>query len=83
MEKHNLVSQLKDLADEETNPFKKRAYLNASRIITEMEIIEFSNRNDFKDIPGIGEAINKKIMQFKESGYIKKWKEIKGPPSDL
>ena len=83
MEKNNLVTQLIDLSQYETNPFKKRAYLKASEIIAGMSREEFGARDNFKDIEGIGDAINKKIMQFKESGFITKWKELQNQPHAL
>ena len=76
MDKKDLVKQLNDLAGWETNPFKKRAYLKAGETIDHMKEDEFNNRNNFKDIEGIGEAINKKIFQFKETGFIEKWKNL-------
>jgi DNA polymerase/3'-5' exonuclease PolX len=76
MNKKDLAKQFNDLADKETNPFKKRAYAKASLIIADMSEEEFNNRAQFKDIDGIGEAIDKKILQFKETGFIEKWKEL-------
>jgi DNA polymerase/3'-5' exonuclease PolX len=76
MNKKNLVKQFNDLGDGETNPFKKRAYIKAGEIIADMSEEEFSRRDNFKDIEGIGDAINKKILQFKETGFIEKWKEL-------
>ena len=76
MDKNRLINQLNDLAEKEDNPFKKRAYLNAGRIIREMGKEEFKKREGFKDIEGIGEAINKKILQFKETGFIEKWRDL-------
>ncbi|UCH96177.1 MAG: hypothetical protein JSV88_04785 [Candidatus Aminicenantes bacterium] len=76
MNKSNLVKQFNDLAEAETHPFKKRAYIKAGEIIADMREEEFSRRDNFKDIEGIGDAINKKILQFKETGFIEKWKEL-------
>lgn len=76
MDKRELAKQLNDLAQWETNPFKKRAYAKAGQIISDMGEEAFFNRKDFKDIEGIGDAINKKILQFKETGFIQKWKEL-------
>ena len=76
MNKKHLIKQLNDLGEEESHPFKKRAYIKASEIIAAMSAAEFSGRDNFKDIEGIGEAINKKILQFKETGFIEKWKEL-------
>ncbi len=76
MNKKNLINQFNDLGEEEAHPFKKRAYMKAAQIITEMSEEEFRSRNNFEDIEGIGEAINKKILQFKETGFIERWKEL-------
>jgi len=76
MNKKNLISQFNDLGEKESHPFKKRAYIKAAQIITEMSEEEFHSRNNFEDIEGIGAAINKKILQFKETGFIEKWKEL-------
>jgi DNA polymerase (family 10) len=76
MDKRALAKQLNDLAQWETNPFKKRAYSKAGQIISDMDEEAFISRSDFKDIEGIGDAINKKILQFKQTGVIQKWKEL-------
>ena len=78
MDKNILIDQLNDLGKYENNQFKKIAYFKAARIINEMGEDEFNIRNDFIDIKGIGEAINKKIIQFKKTGFIEKWKTISG-----
>jgi DNA polymerase/3'-5' exonuclease PolX len=76
MNKKNLIKQFNDLGEGESHPFKKRAYMKAAQIIAEMSEEEFAGRDNFKDIEGIGDAINKKILQFKETGFIEKWKEL-------
>lgn len=76
MNKKNLIQQFNDLGQGETHPFKKRAYIKAGEIIADMSEEEFARRDNFKDIEGIGDAINKKILQFKETGFIEKWKEL-------
>ncbi len=76
MNKKNLIKQFNDLGEGESHPFKKRAYMKAAQIIAEMSEEEFAGRDNFKDIEGIGDAINKKILQFKETRFIEKWKEL-------
>jgi DNA polymerase/3'-5' exonuclease PolX len=76
MNKNNLIKQFNDLGEEEAHPFKKRAYMKAGEIIADMSEEEFAGRDNFKDIEGIGDAINNKILQFKETGFIEKWKEL-------
>jgi DNA polymerase/3'-5' exonuclease PolX len=82
MNKKDLVKQLNDLAEWETNPFKKRAYFKAGQRIADMEEAEFNSRTHFEDIEGIGDAINKKILQFKETGFVKKWNDLFGANRD-
>jgi DNA polymerase/3'-5' exonuclease PolX len=82
MNKKDLIKQLNDLAEWETNPFKKRAYLKAGQMIADMDEAEFNSRTHFKDIEGIGDALNKKILQFKETGFVEKWKDLFGTNRD-
>ncbi len=82
MDKKDLIKQLNDLAERETNPFKKRAYFKAGQTIADMDEEEFNSRTQFKDIEGIGDAINKKILQFKETGFVEKWKDLFGANRD-
>jgi DNA polymerase/3'-5' exonuclease PolX len=76
MTKHKLSRQLNDLGKWEENPFKKRAYTRAAAIIADMPEDEFTARTDFRDIDGIGEALNQKILQFKQTGTIQKWQQL-------
>ena len=76
VDKQDLVKQLNDLGEWEGNPFKKRAYFKAGQLIEGMEEGEFSRRENFKDLEGIGDAINKKILEFKATGFVAKWKEL-------
>jgi DNA polymerase/3'-5' exonuclease PolX len=72
MDKKKLTEQFDNLAERENNPFKKRAYIKAGQIIAEMSEEEFVQRDNFMDIKGIGDAINNKILHFKQTGFIKK-----------
>jgi DNA polymerase/3'-5' exonuclease PolX len=76
MKKSDLSRQLNDLGEWEENPFKKRAYIKAAAIIADMDEDEFTARTDFRDIDGIGEALNQKILQFKQTGTIEKWQQL-------
>jgi DNA polymerase (family 10) len=54
------------------NPFKSRAYANAANTIEEMGdefLKEFENGNIGK-IKGFGEALQKKVMEFAETGSL-------------
>jgi DNA polymerase/3'-5' exonuclease PolX len=76
VDKLKLIQQLNDLAENETHPFKKRAYVKAGQQIADMNEEEFQTRAHFDDLEGIGKAIDKKILQFKETGFIEKWKTL-------
>jgi len=62
------------------NKFKIRAYSRAAQIISrlpeEMELMHEEGR-DFRDVPGIGEAIAKKSMELITTGKLKYYEELK------
>jgi DNA polymerase (family 10) len=66
------------------NPFKISAYRKASRIISDLtqDIEEISQQGGLKNIPGIGEGMAQKIMEYLQTGRISKFEEIKKGVSD-
>ena len=64
-----LLGEVMELHNE--NPFKIRSYLNAARQIEmlDRELSEM-NANEIKTIPGIGDAIQKKIATILASGHL-------------
>jgi DNA polymerase (family X) len=69
------------------NPFKSRAYQNAARNLEKLDIdfINLVKENKLSDVPGIGEAINKKIKELVETGKLDYYESLKSsiPPGHL
>jgi DNA polymerase (family 10) len=68
------------------NPFKISAYRKASRIIGDLtkDIEEITEQGELKNIPGIGEGMAQKIVEYFETGKISKFEEVrKGVPDEL
>lgn len=69
------------------NPFKSRAYQNAARNLEKLDI-DFNDlvkQNRLSEIEGIGEAINKKIIELMETGKLEYYETLKAsiPPGHL
>jgi DNA polymerase (family 10) len=71
------------------NPFKVRAYLKVARVLEELpedvtEIYKTQGFEGLERIPGIGEGIAKKIVEFIEKGTFEKYEEVMSKvPADL
>ncbi len=68
------------------NPFKISAYRKASRIMGDLtqDIEEISEKEELKNIPGIGEGMAQKIEEYLETGEVSKFEEVrKGVPEEL
>jgi len=66
------------------NPFKISAYRKASRILGDLteDIEEISEKGDLKSIPGIGEGMAEKIVEYLRTGKISKFEEVRKGVSD-
>ena len=66
------------------NPFKISAYRKASRIIGDLteDIEEISESGKLKGIPGIGEGMAQKIVEYLKTGKVSKFEEAKKGISD-
>jgi DNA polymerase (family X) len=74
------LADLLELRDE--NPFKLRSYRTAAETIeaTAASIVEMTAAGGsakLRDLPGIGEAISKKIIELLETGTFKLYEEVK------
>lgn len=71
------------------NPFKIRAYQKVARVLEDLpedvtEIYKREGVEGLEKIPGIGEGIAKKIVQFIETGTFEKYEEVMSKvPRDL
>jgi DNA polymerase (family 10) len=66
------------------NPFKISAYRKASRIIGDLtqDIEEITEIGKLKEVPGIGEGMAQKIMEYLKTGKISKFEEARKGVSD-
>jgi DNA polymerase (family 10) len=66
------------------NPFKISAYRKASRILADLtqDIEEIAENGKLKDVPGIGEGMAQKIVEYLKTGKVSKFEEVKKGVSD-
>jgi len=66
------------------NPFKISAYRKASRIIGDLthDIEDIAESGKLKDVPGIGEGMAQKIIEYLKTGKVSKFEEIRKEVSD-
>lgn len=74
---------LKDIAYllkcKKDNIFKIRAYERAARSIEELpfDVEQLAGEGRLKEIPGVGEAINKKITELVTTGHLEYYEKLK------
>ncbi len=61
------------------NPFKCRAYHNASRVISGLtqDLSTLIERNELKNVKGIGQALTEKITELVQTGKLKYYDDLK------
>ncbi|OGP61395.1 MAG: DNA polymerase III, partial [Deltaproteobacteria bacterium RBG_13_47_9] len=66
------------------NPFKVSAYRKASRIMGDLtqDIEEIAESGTLKDVPGIGEGMAQKIVEYLKTGKVLKYEEARKGISD-
>ena len=71
------VADLLELRGE--NPFKIRAYQRAARSIEHLpvEIEQLVAENRLREVPGVGEAISKKITELVTTGHLEYYEKLK------
>ena len=84
MSKNSLVaSVLDELADysemEDDQPYRARAYRRAAQTISSMEgdIEDLLKKGSLKEIPGVGEGIEKKIVEILKTGKLETLEKMK------
>jgi DNA polymerase (family 10) len=81
----DLFEKMADILEfKDENPFKISAYRKASRIIGDLtqDIEEISEQGELKNIPGIGEGMAQKIVEYLKTGKISKFEEMRKGVSD-
>ena len=66
------------------NPFKISAYRRASRILGDLtqDVEEIAERGELREVPGIGEGIADKIVEYLKTGKVAKFEEARKDVSD-
>jgi DNA polymerase (family 10) len=78
-----IAKVFQDIADllelKEENPFKIRAYQKAARSIEHLpvEVEQLVREDKLKEIPGVGEAIAKKITELVTTGRLEYYEKLK------
>ena len=67
------------------NIFKIRAYEKAARSITELpvEVEQLVREDRLKEVPGVGEAINKKITELVNTGRLEYYERLKAELAEV
>ena len=81
----NIFERMADILEfKGENPFKISAYRKASRIIGDLtqDIEEIAGNEKLKDVPGIGEGMAQKIVEYLKTGKISKFEEVRKGISD-
>jgi DNA polymerase (family 10) len=71
------ISQILDIMGE--NPFKIRAYIKAAQTVDALtyQLSSLDDMDKLEELPGIGEAISKKIKELLETGKLKYYEDLK------
>ncbi len=83
MNNKQIAKVFEDIADllrnKKDNIFKIRAYEKVARSIEELpvEVEQLVAGNRLKEIPGVGEAINKKITELVTTGRLEYYEKLK------
>jgi DNA polymerase (family 10) len=87
MDKYEIAAvfyEIADLLDLQGVAFKPQAYRRAARNIEQLEedIAELAADDRLKDIPGVGDAMAKKILEMVDTGKLRYLEELRGevPP---
>ena len=89
MKNAEIIDVLNDIAallkTKKESIFKIRAYENVAKTIAEMDanVDQLARENRLKEIPGIGEAINKKITELVTTGKLQYYENLKSEISGL
>ncbi len=81
----DLFNRMADILEfKSENPFKISAYRKASRIMGDLtqDIEEIAEGGKLKDVPGIGEGMAQKIIEYLKTGKVSKFEEMRKGISD-
>jgi DNA polymerase (family 10) len=81
----DLFGKMADILEfKDENLFKISAYRKASRIIGDLtqDIEEIAESGKLRDVPGIGEGMAQKILEYLKTGKVSKFEEVRKGVSD-
>jgi DNA polymerase (family 10) len=81
----DLFNRMADILEfKSENPFKISAYRKASRIMGDLtqDIEEIAESGKLKEVPGIGEGMAQKIVEYLKTGKVTKFEEVRKGISD-
>ena len=83
MENSEVARVFQDIADllelKKENPFKIRAYRKVAGSIEELpvEVEQLVREDKLREVPGVGEAIAKKITELVTTGHLEYYEKLK------
>ena len=89
MKNSEITKVFEDIADllelKGENPFKIRAYQRVVRSIEHLpvEVEQLVREDRLKEVPGVGEAINKKITELVNTGRIEYYEKLKAELAEV
>ncbi len=89
MKNSEIAAVFTDIADllerKQDNIFKIRAYRKAASSIGELplEVEQLAREDRLKEIPGVGEAITKKITELVTSGRLEYYEKLKAELAEV
>jgi DNA polymerase (family 10) len=74
-----LLRQLAALLEEQGVAFKPAAYRHAAKVVEELprDVAKYGGAKELRELPGIGESISKKIVEFLETGKIRALEKLR------
>ncbi len=89
MNNTEIAAVFSDIADllriKKDNIFKIRAYEKVAKAIEQLpvEVEQMVREGRLKEIPGVGEAINKKITELVNTGHLEYYEKLKAELAEV
>lgn len=77
------ISKFTEMGKLEPHKYKSLAYSKAAKELKRLSDDDFNSLNDFTHIANIGTIVNKKILEYKETGEICKLLKLRNPQETL
>ena len=89
MKNSDIAKVFQDIADllelKKENPFKIRAYRKVAGSIEELlvEVEQLVKEDRLREVPGVGEAIAKKITELVTTGHLEYYEKLKAELAEV